>query len=118
MADQSKISLKGTIKRILPTMQVSDKFKKRELWLQEAGEYPQTLCLEFHQDNTSTLDNFSDGQSVECFINIRGRYWQKGDKDGVMNTLQCWKIVAQGQSIPQARNDTPLAEDKTDDLPF
>lgn len=118
MADQAKISLKGVIKRILPTQQVSDKFKKREIWLRENGEHPQTFCIEFHQDTCSALDNFSDGDSVQCFINLRGRHWSKNGKEGVMNTIQCWKIVKEGQSVPQRNQEPTKAEEPSDDLPF
>ena len=118
MADQAKIYLKGVIKRILPTIQVSDKFKKRELWLQETGEHPQTFCLEFHQDACKVLENYEEGESVQCFINLRGRYWSKNGKDGVLNTIQCWKIVKEGQSLPQRSHEPPAEEEKTDDLPF
>lgn len=123
MGDQAKISLKGVIKRISDTVNVSDKFKKRELWLEEQGEHAQTYNLEFHQDACRAVDNFSPGDLVECHINLRGRYWSKPGKEGVMNTLQCWKITGQGgASIQKPRPETgqyeaPATND-SDDLPF
>lgn len=123
MADQAKISIKGVIKRIKDIEQVSDKFKKREMWLQETGEHPQTFNLEFHQDTCKVLDGYSEGELVECQINLRGRYWSKNGREGVMNTLQCWKITRQGQgaSIQQTRNTSQqeiVPDQGGDDLPF
>lgn len=124
MGDQAKISLKGVVKRIFPTQTVSDKFKKRELWLEEQGEHAQTYNLEFHQDACKVPDNFSPGDMVECHINLRGRYWSKSGKEGVMNTLQCWKMTGQGgASIQQprqapAQQGTPTANEDDSDLPF
>lgn len=123
MGDQAKITLKGTIKRIAATVNVTDKFRKRELWLEETGDHAQTFNLEFHQDACNALDNYSSGDTVECQINLRGRYWSKGGKEGVMNTLQCWKITGQGgASIQKPRqgmgyNAAPATDD-SDDLPF
>ncbi len=123
MGDQAKISLKGVIKRMSATVNVTDKFKKRELWLEETGDHAQTFNLEFHQDTCNALDNFSAGDMVECHINLRGRYWSKNGKEGVMNTLQCWKITGQGgASIQKPRPETgqyaPAGTDNSDDLPF
>lgn len=123
MGDQAKISLKGVVKRIFPTQTVSDKFKKRELWLEEQGEHAQTFCLEFHQNACDAPDNFAPGDMVECHINLRGRHWSKNEKEGVMNTLQCWKMTGQGgASIQKPRpatgqNEVPAHND-SDDLPF
>lgn len=123
MGDQTKISLKGVIKRIFDTQSVSDKFKKRELWLEEQGEHAQTYCLEFHQDACKVPDNFSPGDLVECHINLRGRYWSKSGREGVMNTLQCWKMTGQGGASIQQPKQTAAQQEVTapndsDDLPF
>jgi hypothetical protein len=91
--------MKGTIKRIEPIVEVSDKFKKRELHLSVMdGQYEQIINIEFHQDNCAKLDNFGAGQEVEVDFNIRGREWQKDDKSPirVFNTLAGWKIEAVG----------------------
>ena len=118
MGDQAKISLRGVIKKMLPIQQISDKFKKREIWLAETGEHAQTFSLEFHNDTCRALENFREGEQVECFINIRGRHWQKNGKEGVMNTLQCWKITTHGAPHPTPAQPPTTQSDNSDDLPF
>jgi hypothetical protein len=43
-------TIKGTVKFIGETVQVSEKFKKREIWIETNDQYPQTVSLEAHQD--------------------------------------------------------------------
>lgn len=78
----AKVNISGTIKVIGQTQQVSEKFSKRELVINEpSGQYPQLIPIEFKQDKTSLLDGFKPGDevSVTCFVN--GREWT--GKDGV-----------------------------------
>lgn len=85
----------GTITRILDTQQVSDSFQKREVHIKTTDEqYPQDLCIEFHQDKTALLDSFSAGQDVTIGINLRGREWNdpKTGAIRVFNTIAGWKI--------------------------
>lgn len=84
----------GNITRILGTQQVSDSFQKREVHIKTTDEqYPQDLCIEFHQDKTALLDSFSAGQDVTIGINLRGREWTAQDGNiRVFNTIAGWKI--------------------------
>lgn len=115
--------MKGTIKRINDVQQVSDKFKKQELHLSFMnGEYEQTICIEFHQDNCSKLDSFSAGQKVDLEYNLRGREWRKDDNSPirVFNTLVGWKITATGPSTATEQSAEKMGDDSDgdDDLPF
>ena len=134
----SNLTFKGIITHIGATQQVSEKFKKREIWIQDESQYPQTVCFEFHQDKTDILDVYTEGQIVTIYFNLRGREWAnaQGEKK-VFNTLQAWKIEAEagntvknapapepepvqwmGAGTPAAAPIAPAASTDDEDLPF
>lgn len=122
MSDQAKLALSGKIRTVFPA-EVYGNFEKRVVWIDETvDDYPQTFAVEFTQGNCNLLDGFKEGDNVEININLRGRHWQKGDKEGVFNTLQGWRIKRIGVSDPgseyqQAKEAHPK-EFAGDDLPF
>ena len=86
-------TLKGELKVINDTRQVSDKFKLREFVLTTEGDYPQVIQFQSVQDKTELLDVLTVGQQVEVFFNLRGREWTNADGVvKVFNTLDAWKI--------------------------
>ena len=88
MASES-FTVKGTIKHIGDTEQISDKFKKRIIVLEIPDEkYPQTVPFEFAQKNTSLLDEFSVGNEATITFNLRGSEY----KDKFYVSLSGWKI--------------------------
>jgi Domain of unknown function (DUF3127) len=131
----AKVIISGTIKVVGQTQQVSEKFSKRELVINEpSGQYPQLIPIEFKQDKTSLLDGFKPGDevSVTCFVN--GREWT--GKDGVTKyflSLAGNQIERAGaapassgsssgyqQAPPPTMADMPAAGSASDedDLPF
>jgi len=69
------MEVKGTIKVIFDTVQVSEKFKKRDVVISTSEQYRQDISIQFVQDKTSILDKYKVGQSVTVGININGRSW-------------------------------------------
>ena len=108
------MEVQGKIISIRPEEIVSDKFKKRNVWIETQEQYPQTLELQFVQDKTSILDRYKTGDIVEIAFNLRGRGFTKDGKKMVFNTLQGWKINKVQQEQQQV--STTTVED--DDLPF
>ena len=87
------MEIKGKVKKVMSTEQVSEKFKKRVLHIETAGEYPQTIELIAAQDKVSLLDGLTEGQEVTVQFNIRGREWKSPSGElKVFNTLEIWKI--------------------------
>lgn len=90
-------TLKGKLKVINDTDQVSDSFKKREfVILDESSQYPQSVLFQSVQDKCELLDNFKVDDVVEVTFNLRGREWIN-PKDGSIrffNSLDAWKIEA------------------------
>jgi hypothetical protein len=91
----SAFKMKGVVKVIRPTQQVSEKFSKREFVVTDSSEpqYPQDIMFEFTQDKTSLLDNVMEGQEVEVSFNLRGREWKSPQGETkFFNTINAFKI--------------------------
>jgi hypothetical protein len=127
--------LTGNIKMISPTVQVSDRFSKREFVVSDTnGMYPQDILFQATQDKCAILDTFQNGEHVEVSFNLRGREWTSPQGEvKYFNSLEAWRIekvgnaMAQGMPAegPSAMNISPMdsntpfanaADD--DDLPF
>ena len=125
--------LTGTVKVIKDTVQVTEKFAKREFVINDASSmYPQDIMFQSVQDKCSMLDGYSEGENVEVSFNLRGREWTSPQGEvKYFNTLDAWRIEKVGQGMPQGgpsdmnldpvpvatpTASTEAAED--DDLPF
>lgn len=111
------MELSGIVTKVGDTEVISEKFKKRVLWIETDGEYPQEYEIQFNQDNTSKLDGVTLGNTVLVPINLKGRRWTPNDdrEPRVFNTLEGWKIEIQGGKEIE-NND--VQEKVEDDLPF
>lgn len=122
--------LKGIVKRISQTEQVSDSFRKRELVLEIDLEtqYPQLIQIEAAQDkcDDQNLNEVRPGDEVTVSFNFRGRAWNdpKKNKEVVFNTLQYWKLSINRTSAGNNTATPPYspppanAPAEEDDLPF
>ena len=111
----SAFKMKGVVKMIRQTQQVSDKFSKREFVVTDSSEdkYPQDIMFEFTQDKTALLDNVMEGQEVEVSFNLRGREWISPSGDvKFFNTLNAFRIDT-NEVVPAA---TVVSDDEA--LPF
>ena len=70
-------------------------FKKRLIVVQTDEQYPQTIPVEFTQDKTSLLNNFSIGNFVKIGINLRGAEW----KGRYFANINGWKIDKADSSL-------------------
>ena len=86
--------LNGTIKVIKDTVQVTEKFSKREFVVNDSGSmYPQDIEFQIVQDKCSMLDGYKEGDNVEVSFNLRGREWTSPTGEvKYFNTLDAWKI--------------------------
>ena len=130
------MEIKGIIKKISKTVQISDRFRKREFVVEYANnpDYPQPLQFELVQDRGELLDSFQEGQEVEVHFDLRGREWTNPQGQvKYFNSLQAWKLVAEqeaakpsSQDIQNSGKSVPVQEEKpgwldsdaADDLPF
>lgn len=113
--------LKGELKVINDSVQVSDSFKKREFVVIDAsGQYAQTILFQTVQDRCEVLDNFKVGDSVEVTFFLRGREWTNPKTNEVrfFNSLDACKIEPLGAE--QAPTAEQMGDDSEElgDLPF
>ena len=125
MSDVIKIT--GTITRIEPEQQLTEKLRKQNVVITTDGTYPEVLAAEFINDKIDLVQGFSEGQIVSISINIRGR-----EHNGrVYVNLSGWKIESAGgaqaapAAAPRQNNNASLratppkgAADDDNDLPF
>lgn len=114
------VKVTGTIIELFNEVQVSEKFKKRELVVETDEKYPQEIIIQFTQDQCSILDNFGEGQVVEVSYNLRGRSWESpsGEKKW-FNTIQGWRIDSLESNTQASSGDSTKEELELDeDLPF
>jgi hypothetical protein len=119
--------LTGVAKVISPTVQVSEKFKKRDLVITDTSStYPQDILFQLTQDKVDILDAFMEGQTLEVSFNLRGREWTSPQGEvKYFNTLEAWRIelptgAPAAKPAPQAAPQAaPLvAAEGDDELPF
>ncbi len=118
----------GTIKVINAEQQVSASFKKRELVVTTDEQYPQHIMIEFTQDKTDLLSQYSVGDNVKVSINLRGREWTNPQGEvRYFNSIQGWRIEKAGAESPMAAatpaanvppTPVPSSLEGEDDLPF
>tara|TARA_B100000700_G_scaffold286328_1_gene341107 strand:- start:40 stop:432 length:393 start_codon:yes stop_codon:yes gene_type:complete len=130
------MEIKGKIKKISDTIEISDRFRKREFVVEYSNnpEYPQIIQFEMVQDRCEILDQFKEGQQVEIFFDLRGREWTSPQGDiKYFNKLQAWKIVSTeileensstlknseaGSKFDKQEKPGWLDDENVDDLPF
>jgi len=121
----------GKIKVISAEQQISPTFRKKELVVTTDEQYPQSIMIEFTQDKSDLLNNFSVGENVKVSINLGGREWVNPQGETkYFNSIKGWRIEKVGDavapvqtppSIPAAPAFPPatsLNEEEPDDLPF
>lgn len=125
------MEIQGKIKMIDETKTFGNNgFRKREVVITTEEQYPQHILVEFVQDKTDLLNNFSVDQVVKISINIRGREWTNPQGETkYFNSIQGWKIES-NQSEENNQNIPPVPpmeafepaddvnEEDHDDLPF
>ena len=131
------MEISGKIKVINDTKTYGESgFRKRELVITTEGEYPQSIMIEFVQDNVGLLDPFKIGQNVKVSFNLRGREWVNPEGETkYFNSITGWKILSSENSATSEENlATPPPnkagasdgakevtnddEEEEDDLPF
>ena len=87
------MTIKGQIKAIKETIQVTDSFKKREFVITtNEDKYPQDILFQLSQDKVSLLDTIQVNELVEVEFNLRGRGFEKDGVTKYFNQLEAWKI--------------------------
>ena len=125
------MEIKGKLIECMETVQVSERFRKREFVLEYADnpEYPEFIKFELAQERCELLDPFQSGQQVRVEFDLKGRRWT--DPQGQVkyfNSLRAWRMNEAGSessSSPVPSNNSeenPLPENlgppNSDEIPF
>jgi hypothetical protein len=99
-------------------------FKKRTIVIASDEQYVQYIPVDFVQDKTSLLDNYSKGQKVKVSINVRGNEYQ----GKYYVSLNGWRIeklsdaptpeAPKAEFAPTTKQPAGQVEDNISDLPF
>lgn len=124
------ITLTGTVKKVCDKQNITDTFSKRMLWMDidEDGDYPQEIEVEFVNDHCAKLNGIKVGEQVSVDVNIRGKEFESRKEAGNFfrpTKLQAWRIKGEGggaassaASSPEATGGGGSTDDEPDDLPF
>ncbi len=80
----------GKVKHVSDTLQVSEKFAKREIVITTDGQYPQDIQVIFKQDKCKLLDAVFEGTNATVHFNLRGKEYN----GKYYNELDGWKVDA------------------------
>lgn len=120
----------GKVIEIYNTIQVNDRFKKREFVIEKTEsnngmEFTDNIKFQLTQDRCNLADNISLNEEVKVSFNIRGNKWERDGKVNYFTNLDAWRIEktqnlgseGSGMTPPPSLDDIP-PENDNDDLPF
>ena len=114
------MEVQGFIRKVQDAQVVSDKFTKREVWVETINQFPQTLNIQFTQDKCSLLDSYKVGDYVTIGINLNGRTWTSPQgEEKCFNTITGWMIKKSDEdSTPTPPPVSMDDNNERDSLPF
>lgn len=124
--------LSGKLIEKYNTVQVSDRFKKREFVIEKTEsnggmEFTDHVKFQLTQDRCNLIDSINLNDDIKVSFNIRGNKWEKEGKVNYFTNLDAWrieKVQSQNQDeMPPEMPPPPTIEDmpesnEPDDLPF
>jgi len=121
-----EFKLKGKLSEKFDTVQVTEKFKKREFVIatkEETGSgktFVEEIKMQLIGDRCSSIDSIPVGSDIEVSFNIKGKRFEKDGKVSYFNNLDAWKVTtsAAAQSEAHAFDQPAGAVAPDDDLPF
>jgi len=120
----------GKVIEIYPTVQVSDKFRKREFVIEkkEAGGsavFIDYLKFQLVQDKCDLINESFLQEEIKIWFNLKGNKWERDGKINYFTNLDAWKIEKasgsareQNFSANKPLEDIPPEIDELSDLPF
>ncbi|GBD04789.1 MAG: hypothetical protein AA908_00575 [Chlorobi bacterium NICIL-2] len=108
----------GTLYKVFPEQQITERFRKREFILSvQDGMYVQLVKFTLKQDRCNLIEGYKPGAELKVTFSISGREVQGKDGEPLYFTsLDAWKI--------EPLKDAPMGQDlsspfdTSDDVPF
>jgi len=122
-----ELQLKAKLVQKFPATTHGQTFKKMEFIIEIDDKYPQTVKMEVHNDNISTIESLPEGTIANWHFNLRGRKWTNPETKKVVffNSLVVWRAEVVETDLVELNNDDNLSlplplktSEVTDDLPF
>jgi len=119
-----ELQIKAKLVQKFPATTHTQTFKKMEFIIEIDDKYPQTVKMEVHNDNISTIESLPEGTIANWHFNLRGRKWTNPETNKIVffNSLVVWRAEVVETDLTEiiVNNDPlPLKESEvTDDLPF
>jgi hypothetical protein len=97
----SNYQFTGVLKVKNDTIQVSEKFSKREFVVTDtSSQYPQDVMFQLTQDKCSLLDNVNVNDQITVSFNLRGREWINPQGEAkYFNSLDAWRVEKVGGNM-------------------
>jgi hypothetical protein len=120
----------GKVIEIYPTVQVSDKFRKREFVIEKkeaggAAVFIDYLKFQLVQDKCDLINESFLQEEIKIWFNLKGNKWERDGKINYFTNLDAWKIEKtsssgreQSFSTNNTLEDIPPENDELSDLPF
>ncbi|RMF36390.1 MAG: DUF3127 domain-containing protein [Chlorobiota bacterium] len=108
----------GTLYKVFPEQQVTERFRKREFILSvQDGMYVQLVKFTLKQDRCTLIEGYELGVELKVTFSISGREVQGKDGEPLYFTsLDAWKIEPL-KDAPKG-HDFSSSFDSSDDVPF
>ncbi len=89
--------VQGKIVEVYDTVQVTDRFKKREFVIEvKDGNYAEFVKFQSVQDKCNMLDGLGAGEEVNVHFNLKGRPYTKNGTTTYFTNLDAWRIEKAG----------------------
>lgn len=120
----------GKVVDVMPVIQVSDKFRKREFVIEKketggGAVFIDYIKFQLVQDKCEMINESFLHDEVKVLFNIKGNRWEKEGKVNYFTNLDAWKIErtssqSQDQQFqkPAQHEEIPPEDSELSDLPF
>lgn len=109
--------IEGKLVDMQPTVQVNERFRKREFVLEvteeySGGEYTNYVKFQAAQSRCDSLDRWTVGDCLLVHFNVKGNRWEKEGKVNYITNLDAWKTEAGTQRFEPHSSPTQEHEAK------
>ncbi len=120
----------GKVIEIMPVVNVSDRFRKREFVIERKETSSGVVFVDYIkfqlvQDKCDLINNSFLNEEVKVLFSIKGNKWEKDGKVSYFTNLDAWKIEKTSGTAQVKENfnnippeDYPPESEELSDLPF
>jgi len=112
----------GKVVDILPIINISEKFRKREFVIErkEAGGgivFVDYIKFQLVQEKCDLINESFLNEEVKIWFNIKGNKWEKDGKVNYFTNLDVWKIEKTAGVVKENSDSTELSRQDSSDEP-